>query len=229
MTTESAILERLERIESQLAPMSESACTIKELKNDLSPLLNHGVQILIRELATVESSFQLEDLFALIKTALRNTRNLTFALTQLGNLTDFLLTVEPLLKATVPMVIQHLDHLEQTGVFRMLNAMLGVRAKMAAAYSPQDIEEIGDGIVVLFGLAKRLGDPRARAFLEAFAELPAEVDLSECKPMGPLGLLSACRSCEVQDGLGVAVEFMKAMAKMKTQQCVGEPVKNAVS
>lgn len=216
MRNESQILERLERIEAQLAPLSESATSIKELKEDLNPLIHHAFQVLIKELATVESSFQLEDLVNFSKTLLRNTRNLTFALNQLQNITDFLFTVEPLLKSTVPKFIDYLDGLEQGGVFRILNAMLGVRAKMAAAYSPEDIDKIGDGLVVLFGLAKKLGEPRAKAFLEAVAELPSEVDLSECKAVGPIGLISACRSCEVKEGLGVIVELTKTMAKIKT-------------
>jgi uncharacterized protein YjgD (DUF1641 family) len=218
MNKEEMILERLDRIEAQLAPLSASAKSMKELKEDMSPLVNQGVQLLIRELATVDSNFQLEDLFALIKAVLKNTRNLTFSVNQLGNLIDLLFTIEPLLKSTVPTIIQYLDDLEQRGVFRILNAMLGVRSKMAAAYTPEDIEDIGDGLVVLFGLAKKLSDPRAKEFLETLAELPAEVDLAECKSVGPIGLLSACRSCEVKDGLGVIVELTKAMAKFKVSQ-----------
>ncbi|MGD0397879.1 MAG: DUF1641 domain-containing protein [Syntrophobacteraceae bacterium] len=222
MSKEDMILERLDRIEAQLAPLSASARSMKEFKEDISPLVNQSVQVLIRELATVDSSFQLEDLFALIKAVLRNTRNLTFSLNQLGNLSDFLFTIEPLLKSTVPTFIKYLDELEQRGVFRILNAMLGVRSKMAAAYTPEDIDKIGDGLVVLFGLAEKLRHPQAREFLETLAELPAEVDLSECKPLGPIGLLSACRASEVKDGLGVIIELTKAMGKFK-----GEPRMNA--
>ena len=222
MTKEDMILERLDRIEAQLAPLSASAKSVKEFKEDSSPLLNQGVQSLIRGLGTIDSSFQLEDLFELIKAVLKNTRNLTFSLNQLGNLTDLLFTIEPLLKSTVPLFIQYLDDLEQRGVFRILNAMLGVRSKMAAAYTPEDIDKIGDGLVVLFGLAEKLSHPKTREFLETMAELPAEVDFSECKPLGPIGLLSACRTYEVKDGLGVIIELTKAMGKFKgSQRTVG--------
>ena len=64
--------------------------------------------------------------------------------------------------------------------------------------------------------SKKLGEPKARAFLEAVAQLPTEANLAECKPVGPMGLLSACRSCEVKEGLGVIVELTKTMAKIKT-------------
>lgn len=218
MNNEQLILERLDRLEAQIAPLSASARSMKELKEDVSPLLNQGVQILIRELGTVESGFQLEDLFELIKTALRNTRNLTYTLNQLGNLIDFIFTIEPLLQSSIPLLIQRLDELELKGVFRIIKAVVGVRSKMAAAYSPEDIDKIGDGLVVLFGLAKKLGDPKAKEFLEWMAALPSEMDLCEARPIGPMGLISACRCSEVKEGLGVLVELTKAMAKIKSRR-----------
>ncbi len=151
----------------------------------------------------------------LIKTALNNTRNLTYLLNTLETATDFALTVEPLLKSSVPALINHLDELEQRGVFRIITAMLGVRAKLASAYSPDDIDQIGDGLVVLFGLAKKLGHPRTRAFIEAVTDFPSDVNWAQCKPVGPIGLISAIRCSEVQDGLGVIVELTKAIAKVK--------------
>jgi len=62
MTNEELILERLDRIESQLAPITQTASGIKELREDLIPLSGQAFRLLIRELEDVESSFQLEDL-----------------------------------------------------------------------------------------------------------------------------------------------------------------------
>ena len=122
----------------------------------------------------VEASVQLEDILTLFKRMLRNVNNMTFALNQLENMVDFVTTIEPLLKSSVPKLISYLDELEQRGVFRIIQATLDLRAKIAATYSPEDIEQIGDGMVVLLGLAKKLAEPQAIAFLESFAELPAK-------------------------------------------------------
>jgi len=62
MTNEELILERLDRIEAQLAPISETAGGIEDLREDLIPLSGQAFRLLIRELEDVESSFQLEDL-----------------------------------------------------------------------------------------------------------------------------------------------------------------------
>ena len=215
MTTEEQILERLDRIEAQLAPISASARGLNELREDLIPLSGQAFRLLIRELEDVESGFQLEDLLALMKRFLRSVKHLQFGLEQLENIVDFVLTIEPLLKSSVPQLINYLDDLEQKGVLRIIQSTLDVRAKVAAAYSAEDVDQIGDGLVTLLGLAQKLSDPQATAFLQKMAELPSKVDLDKAKPVGPFGMLGALSSKEARKGLGVLMELTKAMGDLK--------------
>jgi uncharacterized protein YjgD (DUF1641 family) len=215
MTTDKQILERLDRIEAQLAPVSQTASGLNELRDDLIPLSGQAFRLLIRELEDVESGFQLEDLLALMKRFLRSVKHLQFSLEQLENIVDFVLTIEPLLKSSVPQLINYLDDLEQKGVLRIIQSTLDVRAKVAASYSAEDIDQIGDGLVALLGLAQKLSDPQATAFLQKMAELPSKVDLAKAKPVGPFGMLGALRSKEARQGLGVLMELTKAMGDLK--------------
>ena len=215
MTNEELILERLDRIEAQLAPISQTASGIKDLREDLVPLSGQAFRLLIRELEDVESSFQLEDLLKLFKRSLRSIKHIIFALEQLENSVDFVTTIEPLLKSAVPQVINYLDDLEQKGVLRIITATLDVRAKIASAYTPEDIDQIGDGAVALLGLAKKLSDPGATDFLEKIADLPSKIDLAGAKPVGPFGMIGALSSKEARRGLGVLMELTKAMGSLK--------------
>jgi uncharacterized protein YjgD (DUF1641 family) len=215
MTNEELILERLDRIEAQLAPISQTAGSIKDLREDLVPLSGQAFRLLIRELEDVESSFQLEDLLALLKRSLRSVKHVIFSLEQLENIVDFVTTIEPLLKSAVPQVINYLDDLEQKGVLRIITATLDVRAKIASAYTAEDIDRIGDGAVTLLGLTKKLSDPGAIEFLEKIADLPSKVDLAGAKPVGPFGMLGALSSKEARQGLGVLLELTKAMGSLK--------------
>ncbi len=215
MTNEELILERLDRIEAQLAPISQTANGIKELREDMIPLSGQAFRLLIRELEDVESSFQLEDLLTLLKRTLRSVKHIIFSLEQLENIVDFVTTIEPLLKSAVPQVINYLDDLEQKGVLRIMQATLDLRAKFAAAYTAEDIEQIGDGAVALLGLAQKLSDPQSVEFLEKFASLPSKVDLADAKPVGPFGMLGALSSKEARQGLGVLMQLTKAMGSLK--------------
>jgi uncharacterized protein YjgD (DUF1641 family) len=215
MTNEELILERLDRIEAQLAPIVQTAGGIKDLREDLIPLSGQAFRLLSQELEDVESSFQLEDLLTLFKRALRSVKPVIFSLEQLENIVDFITTIEPLLKSAVPQVINYLDELEQKGVLRIITATLDVRAKIASAYTAEDIDQIGDGAVALLGLAKKLSDPEATDFLEKIADLPSKVDLAGAKPVGPFGMLGALSSKEARQGLGVLMELTKAMGSLK--------------
>ena len=215
MTNEELILERLDRIETQLTPIAVTAGGIADLREDLIPLSGQAFRLLIRELEDVESGFELEDLMVLLKRFLRSIKHIIFSLEQLENTVDFVTTIEPLLKSAIPQMINYLDDLEQRGVLRVITAMLDVRAKIAAAYSPEDIDQIGDGAVVALGLAKKLSDPKAAEFLEKMAELPSKVDLANAKPVGPFGVLGALSSQQARNGLGVLMELTKAMGALK--------------
>jgi len=216
MTNEELILERLDRIETQLAPLTETASSVKELRDDLIPLSAQAFKLMINELEDIESGFQLEDLLDMIKTVMRSVKTITFSLQQLQNIVDFITTIEPLLRSSVPQIINYLDDLEQRGVLRMYTAMLDVRAKIASAYTAEDIDKIGDGVVALLGLAQQLSTPQAVAFLEKMAQMPSHIDLSQSKDVGPFGLISAASSKEVKQGLGVMMELTKAMGKLKS-------------
>lgn len=215
MTNEELILERLERIETQIAPLVQTARGVAELKDDLMPLGHQAVAMMIKELQDVESGFQMEDLVELFKRMLRSVKDITFALNQLQNIIDFVTTLEPLLKSSVPKMIHYLDDLEQKGVLRVIQSMLDVRAKVADAYSPEDIDQIGDVFVSLLGLAKKLSDPQAMAVLEKAAGIPSQLDLVNCKDVGPFGLISVSATKEVKQGLGVLMELTRALGKLK--------------
>ena len=216
MTTEELILERLDRLENQIAPLAESARAIGELREEMTPRVNELVQALIVELADVEADFQIEDLLYLTKKAMRNVNNFSFLLDQLKNLIDFALTAEPLLKSTVPQIIFFLDELERNGVFKMLNTALEVMKKIGQTYSPEEMAQIGDGMVQLWGVLKKLTAPQAVAFLDQMAELPARVDLAQSKPVGLWGMTRAMSDAEIRQGFGVLMEVTRGMAALKS-------------
>lgn len=215
MTNEELILKKLEHIESHLEPAIKLGQSLKELKDDLLPLGNTAVNLVTNELQEIEAGFELEDLFILTKQTLRSTRDLAFMLNQMTSLVEFMKDLEPLMKSAIPLIIGHLDRLEQRGVFRMVAAMTDVRAKVASAYDHEDIDQIGDVMVSLLGLAKKLSDPKAMELLEKMAELPANVDLTNTQKIGPFKMISAGFNSEVKEGLGVMIELTKAMGKLK--------------
>ena len=215
MTNEQAIMERLDSLEKEIFVLTDTARSLRELRDDVTPRVNETVQALIKGLVEIEADFQLEDLTFLMKKVLRNVRNMTWSIDQLKNLIDFLRTVEPLLKSTVPQAIAYLDMLEHQGVFQIMASMLGVLQKIAQTYTPRDIDQIGNGLVDLVGVAKKLTAPQALNLLHRAAEIPVTVDLSQAKEVGPFGMVFALGNREVKQGMGVLLELTKGLSLLK--------------
>jgi len=217
MTNEELILEKLERLETQIQPLIKTSEKFAELKNDLIPISNHATALLINQLTEVESGFQLEDFVSLTKEAMRNTRNFTFALKQMASMIEFVKDLEPLLKSAVPQTIHYLNELEQKGVFRIIKATVDLRTKVAASYTAEDIDIMGDGIVALLGLTKSLSDPKTVELLEKLSQIPSKVELENAKSVGVFGLASAGFDPEISKGLGVLMELTKAMGRIESE------------
>jgi uncharacterized protein YjgD (DUF1641 family) len=214
MTNEEKILAKLEHLEAQIQPLIKTSEKLSELKNDLIPIGNHATALLINELTEVEAGFQLEDFMALSKETMRNTQNFTFALKQMASMIEFVKDLEPLLKSAVPQIIHYLDELEQKGVIRIIKATVDLRTKIAATYTAEDIDTLGDGLVALLGLAKGLAEPKTIELLEKLSKIPSKVELEKTKSIGVFGLASAGFNPEMSKGLGVLMELTKAMGKI---------------
>jgi uncharacterized protein YjgD (DUF1641 family) len=223
MTHKDELIERIDRLEAQVAPLAQSAKAIGELRDELAPRVNEAVQALIVELADVEADFQLEDLLHLLKNAMRNVKNLNFALDQLKNLIDFLVIAEPLMKTTVPQIIYYFDDLERSGVFRLISLGLEVMKKIGSTYSPEEIQQITDGLVRLVGSLNKLMTPEVLDLLDRAAELPAHVNWAGAKPVGLFKLVGALIDPEFKAGAGVALELTRGLARLKPD---GQPDPN---
>ena len=215
MNDERLILQQLDYLGKEVSSLSDSARSLQELRDELSPRVNEAVKVLIKELAEVEPDCTLEDLGYLLKNVMRSVRNINWSLDQLKSLIDFLRTVEPLLKSSVPQSIYHLDQLEQQGIFQTISAILAVIQKITQTYTPEDFEQIGEGLVHLVGVAKKLTSPNALSLLDRAAEIPAKLDLSRAKPVGVFGAAFALRDPEVKQGMGVLLEITKGLALLK--------------
>ena len=215
MTNEEKILERLAQLEKKIDPIAESAASVKELKMELAPRMNEAVNYLIKELADVEADFQLEDLIFFCKKALRNINNLNYSMDMLKNLIDFATMAEPLMKSTVPQVIQSFDDLEQNNVFKIADISIQTLKKIGKTYTEEEFQQIGDGLVRLTGVLTDLTRPESLNLLEKTALLPGAVDLDSAKPTGPFSMLGAMSNEKVKESRGILLELTKGLSALK--------------
>ncbi len=210
-----AKLEGVDRLEKQMEVFTRAWDNFHDLSRDMSLLMDPAVRRLTDELVEVETGFQIEDIFTLLKGLLPRLRYITYTLEQLENIIDWWHDLEPVLKIAVPHFIDYLDGLEQKGIFRINRAMIDMYAKIAEHYTPEDIDAIGDGFVRMHGIIKKFSEPAFIQFIEKFMDIPTQVKLEEARPTGPIGIMFRLMNPECKQGLGVAVEMTKALGKLK--------------
>ena len=215
MNHEAELIQRMDHLEAQIAPLVESAKALGELRDEMTPRVNEAVNALIVALADVEADFQLEDLVYLAKNAMRNVRNLNFTLDQLKNLIDFLVIAEPVLKTTVPQIIHYLDDLESKSVFRILATALEALKNIGSTYSPEQLQQVGEGAVRLVGVMHKLMAPESLDLLDKAADLPASADVAGAKPVGLFGIMGALSDPQMKAGVGVALELTRGLAALR--------------
>jgi len=207
-------MERLDKIEENIAFLTERAKATEELKNDLTPIMHDGFKVLMSEFGSIEHGFQLEDLTEFIKKMMVSMKNMTYMLDKMEDIIDLWKTIAPLLQHSVPQLIEYMDTLEQKGVFDTYRAMIEIRAKVAETYGVENIRNMGDSFVFLVGMLEKLGDPKVRMMIEGAANAFSELDLTTVKPTGPLGMVGGMASKDAKRGLGIMLEMTKTLGKI---------------
>ena len=218
MANEERIIEQLEALRAEVAPVASAAKSMDNLRRELAPRVEEAVRALIVELSEVESDFQLEDLLALVKKSMRNVRTFSRALDQLGGLLNLVDNLEPLIRQSVPVWIATLDEMERKGVFTVLKGVLGVMEKASAAYGEEDLERMGDGLVVLMGLARNLGEPKAAALLSRLAEAPAKVRTDKAREAGLWDMVTSLGDPAMRRGLSLMLELTRAIGEVPPKE-----------
>lgn len=215
MNTTDVLSQRIENIEENVSILTESANSINELKEDLAPRVTELVQALIVELSDIEEDFNIDDLVYLVKKVLRNINNFDFVLEQTTNIIDFVVAAEPLLKVTVPEVIQRLDELEQKGVFRLLSFLIDVGCKISEQINEEEYEKIGASLVRLSVALKNFLTGEGVDLIENGITMAGKINTARADKVGMMGLLTAISDRKVQEGLGVVLELTRNLAHLK--------------
>ena len=215
MNTSEVLEERIENMEENLSILTESANSINELKEDLAPRVTELVQALIVELSDIEEDFNIDDLIYLVKKVLRNINNFDFVLEQTTNLVDFVVSVEPLLKITVPEVTQRLDELDQKGIFKIFLFLIDVSCKISEQINEEDYEKMSASIVRLSVALKKFLTGPGVDLIERFISMTEKINTDKADKVGAIGLLTAISDAKVQEGLGVALELTRNLSHLK--------------
>jgi hypothetical protein len=182
-----------------------------ELIRDLTPIANDAVGLVTEQLEEIQGYVDLSDLLRLMKRLLRNGRNLDRMFDQLESLMDLAQTLGPLSDSIFEKATDTLQAAEQRGYFALARGGALAVDKVATWLDPEDLDRLADGLVVLLGALKQVGEP---------AESSTR------------SLLGQIRDPDVRRGLAVAMRMLRTIGEQANAQTVaatGTGVQTAAS
>lgn len=154
------LLSKMDYLTEQFEEQRRRQEELKELQNDLIPIMNHMFKLSIDELAEIGNDFELEDLFFLVKRLLRDTHLLVNMLDQLESIAALSEDVEKLIHPIFNNTVQSLDELERKGYFAFARGLGYITERITDEFDENDVRELGDNIVTILNTVRNMTQPQ---------------------------------------------------------------------
>lgn len=183
---------------------------MEELREDMMPVVNHMIKLSIDELAEIGSEFQLEDLLHLLKRLLRDTHLLVDLLNRVEMLAELFDDVMPITNQAFHQAITTLDQLERKGYFTLTRAGWGIVERIVAEFSEEDVNALGENIVLILNTVKDLTQPQIMQFVRNTL-LVAEKEIEKPVDVSYSGLLRQMRDPAARRGLALTMRVLQVV------------------
>jgi uncharacterized protein YjgD (DUF1641 family) len=236
MTNEEKILQQLELLNGEIKEIKDSFKPLKELKDDLHPIINELMADSITKLDGLGQDFNIENIANLTGQVFASSQNLTEAIQTVNRLVEFKKDFAPYMKEMIFETVAFLDesgygfeaHEMKQALKVFLSSTKNIAEMMNMINKAMEFKgEISDLVKpAVDGLINRLEDLQQKGVFQSLSVLLdifeglgsklANVDFNRAKPVnGVFGLMSAMKDPEVQQGLGVVFELLKVFSALK--------------
>jgi uncharacterized protein YjgD (DUF1641 family) len=180
-----------------------------DLRSDLAPIGTDLMKIASSELEEVQEFASTEDLLRLVKRLARNTRNLEATVERLESAMEFIDDVSPLAGDAVTKATAALEELDQRGYFSFAKSGLGVVDRVVTSFSEDDVNQLGDNVVLILETVKEMTQPEVMELLQRTAQ-SLEEEITQTP--STFALLRQMRDPEVKRGLARMLQVLRSFS-----------------
>jgi len=207
--------QKLDKLTTQVEFLTEEAHRQKrrqqewdELKDDLIPIGNDLFRMSVEQLEEVQEHVQIEDMLRLFKRLLRNTRNLEQMLDQMESFMELWQDIGPLSQDAFLTMMNYLNQMEQKGYFVFLQGGLEMMDKVVTSFVEEDIDQLGDNIVLILQTVKEMTQPEIMGMLSNTAQVFTD---EEPVDTSIISIIRQMNDPEVRRGLAKTLQILKSV------------------
>jgi uncharacterized protein YjgD (DUF1641 family) len=214
---------KIDVLTEQVAFLAEEARQAKqrremwtELQTDVMPIAGDVLQVLERELEELSADVTIADIGDLLRRLVRVAPILDRALSYLESFSELFTDMMPLTEHAVDVATDRLVNLDEKGYFGFAKAGLHVVDRVVTGFSEEDVEALGDNVVLILETVKEMTQPEIMAVLyrmiEAVQRQQRQLDAEPDEPPSLFSLMRRMRDPEIRKGLGRALNTLSAVS-----------------
>ncbi len=222
---------KIDALTEQVAFLAEEALQAKrrrevwgELQADVMPIAGDVLQVVERELEELSADVSIADFGDLLRRLIRVAPILDQGLRYLEMLSELLSDMMPLTEHAMDVATDRLVSLDQKGYFEFAKSGLHVVDRIVTGFSQEDVEALGDNVVLILETVKEMTQPDVMAALYHMIEaVQRQQKLMEDEPEEPPSLFHLARKLrdpEIRRGMGRALNTLSAVAEIDTTKPV---------
>ena len=218
---------KIDALTEQVAFLAEEARQARarremwsELQADAMPIAGDVLQVLERELEELSADVTLSDIGDLARRFARVAPLLDKALGYMEAFAELFSDMMPLTEHAMDVATDRLVTLDQKGYFSFAKAGAHVVDRIVTGFSEDDVEALGDNVVLILETVKEMTQPEIMAVLyrmiEAVQRQQAQLAAEPEEPPSLFALVRRMRDPEIRKGLARALNTLGAVSDVDT-------------
>jgi uncharacterized protein YjgD (DUF1641 family) len=189
-----------------------------ELSGDAMPIAGDFLQMAERELDELSADVEFADFTDMLRRLIRVAPYIDRALAYLEMFSELAGDMWPLSEQAMDVVTDRLVEIDQKGYFGFAKSGLRVVDQVVANYTEDDVQALGDNVVLILDTIKELTQPEIMAVLhrmiEAVQRQQAQMAAEPAEAPSLLRLAMRMRDPEIRKGLGRALNTLSAVSEV---------------
>ena len=213
------IEDRLDQMALQLEVLTNEAMRQRaarerwsELTEVMTPIASQSMNSISKELEDLDLST--EELIGFARTLATTLPTIERLLTQLTALSELVDVAAPMAKPMMASATERLASLDERGYFDIGRSSLGVIDRVVTSFTEEDVEALGDNIVLILQTVREMTQPEVMQMLQrTFTTVQDGEQVEPIEPPGALALLREMRQPEVRRGLAKALNMLRSLGE----------------
>jgi len=212
-----AIQQKLDDISEELAVARRQRQEMQELKEDLTIIARDMFNTTVEELEDIAPFVRTGDFLHLLKKILRNTNNITGAISKLESALDFIEDARPVGKELFNDTLEKLDEFDRKGYFKFLEESLKIFDNVVTHFSVDDVRLLADNIVTILETVKNLTQPEMLQALNNGLNIYQNLNPKYVPEYTMIKALRELHTPEMRRGIGFIISFLKNVTEAQTK------------